>query len=103
VYNSQEVPMRFITVRDLRGQPRSVWEKLRQSGDLVITSNGKPVAILTATSEDKLEESLAAIRRARAMQAVSETQQESIRKGMHRTSAKQIGSIIRRSRRDRQT
>jgi antitoxin (DNA-binding transcriptional repressor) of toxin-antitoxin stability system len=93
--------MRFVTVRDLRGQPRSVWEKLRESKDLVVTSNGKPIAILSATSEDQLEQSLAVVRRARAVQAVSEIQQESLRQRKRRMPAKQIESIIRKTRRDR--
>ena len=61
--------MRFVSVRDLRGQPTKVWRELKQRGELVITSNGKPIAILTSASEDTFEDSLAAIRAARAQRA----------------------------------
>jgi prevent-host-death family protein len=93
--------MRFVTVRDLRSRPRDVWQALRDSNELVITSNGKPVAILTPTSEEKLEESLAALRRARAVQAVSGLQQQSIRRGTARTTPRKVDQIIHRVRRER--
>ncbi len=56
--------MKFITVRDLRGRPSEVWTKLSRDKELVLTSNGKPIAILSAVSEDTLEGSLVALRQA---------------------------------------
>ncbi len=43
--------MRFITVRDLRGRPGQVWSKLSREKEVILTSNGKPIAILSAVSE----------------------------------------------------
>ena len=45
--------MKFITVRDLRGRPTEVWTKLSRDKELVLTSNGKPIAILSAVSEEQ--------------------------------------------------
>ena len=56
--------MRFVTVRELRGQSAAVWKALAEERDLVVTSNGKPIALLSATSGEFLEESLGALRRA---------------------------------------
>ena len=50
-----------------------MWQKLEEEGELVLTNNGKPIAVICATSEDTLEESLAAIRQARAVAAVAGT------------------------------
>ena len=72
--------MRFISVRDLRGKSGEVWKELAEERELVITSNGKPIAILSAVSEETLEDSLRAIRRARAMAAVQTLQRQSAKK-----------------------
>ena len=39
--------MEFITVRDLRIHSAETWEKLREQGKLILTNNGKPIAILS--------------------------------------------------------
>lgn len=70
--------MRFVTVRELRASSAEIWRRLSDEGELVVTSNGKPVAILSATSEDRLEQSLAHLRRARALAAVERMQRESL-------------------------
>ncbi len=95
--------MKFVTVRDLRGRPTKVWKDLKSEKDLVLTSNGKPMAIITDVREESLESTLAALRRDRAVRAVREIQQDSQRRGM-KLSLKQINAIIadvRRSRKKR--
>jgi prevent-host-death family protein len=89
--------MKFVTVRDLRTRPAQVWKALREVGDLVVTSNGKPIAVLSPTSEASLEQSLAALRRARALGAV-ERLQGSV-PGSRRPSADEIEAEIREVRR----
>lgn len=86
--------MRFVTVRELRGRSAEVWGKLSEEKDLVVTSNGKPIALMSAISEDSLEESLAAMRRARAEAAVAAMQEQSVRAGAHRLSLNDINAEI---------
>jgi prevent-host-death family protein len=74
--------MRFISVRDLRGKSGDVWKELAEERELVITSHGKPIAILSVVSEGTLEDSLRAIRRAHAMAAVQTMQRQSAKKGL---------------------
>ena len=64
--------MRFIPIRDLR--PSKVWEQLADEREMVITAQGKPIAILSYVSDANWEETLAAFRRVRAIQAVEELQ-----------------------------
>lgn len=73
--------MRFVSVRDLRGKSAEVWRDLPGEREMVITSNGRPVAILAAVSESNLEESLAAFRQARAVDAVAAMQRRSVSLG----------------------
>ena len=63
--------MKFVSVRELRGRSRQVWKQLDEGVDVVVTSNGKPIAVLSPVREDGLERSLASIRRARALDAVA--------------------------------
>lgn len=86
--------MRFISVRELRGQSAAVWRILANEKDLVVTSNGKPIAVLSETSEEQLEESLRAVRRARAQAAVAAIQQASRDRGTDRLSLDDINAEI---------
>ena len=74
--------MRFISVREFRGSSGDVWKALLTEQELVITSNGKPIAIVSAVSEETLEDALRAIRRARAMAAVEVMQRQSAKRGL---------------------
>ncbi len=78
--------MRFITVRELRGRPSEVWSKLSRDKDLILTLNGKPIAILSTVSEDTLESMLIALRRARAVAAVDAIQSRSVTTGTDKLS-----------------
>ncbi len=93
--------MQFVSVRDLRGKSAQVWKRLGQLKEMVITSNGKPIAIISATSEETLEESLSAIRTARAMAAVEAIQLESVKTGKGRISAEEINAEIQAERKAR--
>ena len=50
--------MKFVSSRELRISPGTVWKKLANEKDLVITSNGRPIGILTLANEDILEDVL---------------------------------------------
>lgn len=93
--------MKFVTVRDLRGRSGQVWNKLAREREVILTSNGKPIAILSAVSEDTLEASLAAVRRARTVAAVEAVQRQSIHAGTDRLSSANIAVEIRAARKSR--
>jgi antitoxin (DNA-binding transcriptional repressor) of toxin-antitoxin stability system len=95
--------MQFVTVRELRSRSADLWRRLATEPDMVVTSNGKPVAILSAVSPDGLEESLAALRRARAVGAVEVMQRRSVAAGKHRLSQAAIQAEIDAARKGRAT
>jgi antitoxin (DNA-binding transcriptional repressor) of toxin-antitoxin stability system len=86
--------MRFLSVRDLRGKSAEVWRDLPDEREMVITSNGRPVAILAAVDEATVEESLAAFRQARAVEAVASLQRRSTAAGAHQITAAEIDGEI---------
>lgn len=93
--------MKLITVTELRGRSGQVWNTLARERDMILPSNGKPIAILTAVSEETLEESLALVRRARAVTAVEQLQRQSVRAGTDTLSPAKIATEIRVSRKAR--
>ncbi len=93
--------MRFVSVRELRERLASIWKALVEEKDMVITSNGKPIALLSATSGESLEESLSALRRARAQAAATAMQQASLKAGSDRMSLDDINAEISAARTER--
>jgi len=53
--------MNFITARDLRLNTANIWQMLEKERELVITLNGRPVALLTGISGESLETTLKAV------------------------------------------
>lgn len=90
--------MKFVTAKDFRAQASSIWADLPGEQEVVITLNGKPVAIMTATNDKDFEQSLRAIRRARMMEAVSSLQQTSVQSGRDKMTEKEIETEIKRVR-----
>ena len=84
--------MRFISIRDLRGKSAEVWKSLPGEREMVVTRNGRPVAILAAVNESNLEESLSAFRQARAVGAVASLQQRSLERAANGMSLDEINA-----------
>jgi antitoxin (DNA-binding transcriptional repressor) of toxin-antitoxin stability system len=87
--------MKFLSVRDLRGKSAEVWKEPPEGREMIITSNGRPIAILAAISESNLEESLAAFRQARAVEAVATLQRRSAEQETDRITMDEIDAEIR--------
>lgn len=86
--------MKFVSVRDLRGKSADIWRELPNEREMVITSNGRPVAILAAVNESNLEESLAAFRQSRAVGAVAAMQRRSVSRGVDALTQKDVEAEI---------
>ncbi len=93
--------MKFLSVRDLRGKSAQVWRDLPKEREMVITNNGRPVAVLTSVDEASVEKSLAAWRQVRATQAITSIQQKSMRQGTDDISREDIDAEIGKARSSR--
>jgi prevent-host-death family protein len=93
--------MKFVSSRELRINPGTVWKTLEREKDLVITSNGKPIAVLTFAGEDNLEEILGALRQGRAQAAAVAIRRAAVDRGLDRLTDKDIHEIIRKERQAR--
>jgi antitoxin (DNA-binding transcriptional repressor) of toxin-antitoxin stability system len=93
--------MKFISVRDLRSKSAQVWNQLPQEREMIITSNGRPIAIIAAISDSSLEESLSAFRQARAIEAVASLQRQSVEMGNDKITMDEIEAEIKAVRKKR--
>jgi antitoxin (DNA-binding transcriptional repressor) of toxin-antitoxin stability system len=93
--------MKFISVRDLRGKSAEVWKDLPAEREVIVTSNGRPIAILSAVNESNVEEFLSAIRQARAAKAVMSLQRRSVERGTDGISMEEIDAEIKAVRQKR--
>jgi len=90
--------MKFVTVRDFRTSPANIWRKLPSEQELIITNNGKPIALLTPLSDETLEDTISVIRRAKAVNAVKKMQEISVSSGNNKITPEKINTIIKETR-----
>lgn len=73
--------MNFYSVRDLRTESKSVWENLASGGEVVITNNGKPSALMIDIPEGSFDDIVQAVRQARAMIAFNKMRRRAAARG----------------------
>ena len=93
--------MDTIAVRDFRINPGKVWRRLRKSGRMIITSTGKPIALLTDIKGQSVEEEVRVDAFARGAVAVSKLREHAQKQGLSRMKPKDIESEFRKSRKNR--
>lgn len=92
--------MRFVSVRELRSQSARILGELDR-GEVIVTSNGAPVAVLTPVTAESVDIVLRAQRQARAVLAMVELQSGAARRGQDRLTEEEIESEIVSARRER--
>ncbi len=90
--------MEFVTIREFRLKPGHVWDKLRQQREIVLTSNGRPVAVIAGVGEDDVEETVVALRRARAQAAVARMRKDAAERGVDKLTPDDIDAEIKAAR-----
>lgn len=93
--------LQFLSVRDLRARGAELWNALTTQREMVVTNNGRPVAVLSAVDEDSVEETIRAIRQARAVGAVTAMQEHALEVGLDRLTEAEIEAEIQAARRAR--
>ena len=63
--------MNFYSIRDLRTDAKSLWQTINEGDEAIITNNGKPAAVMISIPEGYFDESIQAIRQARALIALN--------------------------------
>lgn len=68
---------------------------------MVITSNGRPLAVLSSVNQETLEDFLATLRRGQALAAVTKLQEESVARGLDKLTEEEIEAEIQAVRQGR--
>ncbi len=63
--------MDFATVRDFRTSTKNVWSRLSEKGEMVITNNGKPIALMLNLADGEFNDIVRAVRQAKAMLSIN--------------------------------
>ena len=92
--------MKFVIIRDFRNKTASIHKTLTAEHEIVVTSNGRPFAILAEVDEDTFEEKPAALRRARARALVDRIRAKAKARGMDEVTMAEINAEIAVARRE---
>ena len=90
--------MEFISSREIRINPGPVWKRVGEGEEVVVTSRGKPVALILGVGGEDLEDTVRAVRRARAEIAVSRMRQAAARRGIAGMEPEEVEAEIRAAR-----
>ena len=93
--------MSTISINDLEKQSAAEWLKSVDKDDLIVTSQGRPVAVLLPINAQSLDSTLSALRSVRAVQAQAALQKSADANGTSSLSMNDIDAEIIASRQTR--
>lgn len=93
--------MEFITLSDLRLRAAEVQRKLREQKELILTANGRPIAVIASVEGAQAQEILHAVRQARAQMALSRLRKAAAQKGLDKMTEEEIEAEIAAARQER--
>ncbi|MGC1375670.1 MAG: hypothetical protein WA821_05580 [Anaerolineales bacterium] len=94
--------MEFIPYRVLRNEPAALRRKLQDQGELVVTVDGKPFALMIdLTGGENMDDILLLVSRLRAQMAARAIRSQARRDGLDKMSDEQIDALIQDTRVER--
>ena len=93
--------MSTITINELENKTAREWLKTAARGDLIVTSEGQPVAVIMQLASGSLESAKAFVRSIRALHAQTDLQKFASENGTSDLSETDIDIEISAARRDR--
>jgi hypothetical protein len=95
--------MEFVPYRLVRNQPNELRKKLEKQGELVVTVDGEPMAIMLQVPKGSLEELVMLISQLRAQLAVTSIRQQAKQSEKDQLADEEIESIVQEARAKRRT
>ena len=94
--------MNFVPYRLLRNKPADLRQKLKDEGELVITVDGKPFAVMINLADNEnMEELFLLLSRLRAQMAARSILSQAQRNGTAHLDSEQIDDLVRKTRAER--
>jgi len=91
--------MKFMSVREFRLNTGQARKGLQVDGELVLTTNGRPFAIVSAVQPETFDRELLALRRSRARVAIDRLREHARTDGSDQLSLETIHAVVRDVRR----
>jgi PHD/YefM family antitoxin component YafN of YafNO toxin-antitoxin module len=93
--------MRFVSFRELRTATAKINDMLTDEGKIVVTSNGKPKALMIQVSENDFEDTLAALNQVKLTRAINNIRSSAQHNGASEMTLDEINEEIAQSRKER--
>ena len=93
--------MSFVSFRELRTSTSKINDMLTDDGKIVVTSNGKPKAIMIQVNESDFEDTLAVLNQVKLTRAIDNIRTSARRSGASEMSLDEINTEIAQSRKER--
>ena len=93
--------MDFVTTNELRRESGKVWKKLERCKEIIVTRNGKLVALLISIQSENIESTSRALRWDRLDRLLTKQHANATVLGLDKLSMKEINAEIAVARRER--
>ena len=93
--------MSFISLRELRTSTSKINDMLTDDGKIVVTSNGKPKAVMIQVNENDFEETLAVLNQIKLAKAINNIRCAAKSSGASEMSLDEINAEIAQVRKER--
>jgi len=94
--------MQFVPYRDLRNEPSALRKKLANEGELIVTVDNKPFAVMINLGDENVQDILLMVSRLRAQMAARSIRSQTRREKLDKMSLKDINVLIKKTRAKRQ-
>ncbi len=93
--------MEFVPYRMLRNQPSELRRKLDEQGELVVTVDGEPLAVMLQIPKGSLEDLVLLLSQMRAQMAVTAIREAARKRGQSGMTIESANVVVKKSRRTR--
>jgi hypothetical protein len=90
--------MEFVPYRVLRNQPSELRKKLEEKGELVVTVDGEPMAIMLQIPKGSLEDLVLLLSQVRAQLAVAIIREQARKSGLNKMTVEQVNVLVKETR-----
>ena len=93
--------MQFVPYRTLRNEPTTLRKKLASEGELVVTMDNKPFAVMIGLGDENVQDILLMVSRLRAQMAVRSIRSQARKAGLDTMALKDVNALIKKTRAER--
>ena len=90
--------MEFVPYRMLRNQPTELRKKLEEQGELVITVDGEPLAIMLQIPKGSLEDLVLLLSQVRAQLAMATIREQARKSSLNKMTVEQADMLVKETR-----